>query len=99
MAYLIQNPRPTLVQQHEVGTYNSGVWCSLPGYTNRAGYSVQFCPTLLQQQYQAESVSTATAGSSSTYKTCTKALSALHRAIQARPIALAALRPLSHVWQ
>jgi hypothetical protein len=53
MAHLIQNPRPAPVQQHEFGAYNSGVWCSLPGCTDRAGHLAQFCPTLLQQQYQA----------------------------------------------
>ena len=53
MAHLIQNPRPTPVQQHESGTYHSGVWYSLPGYTNRAGHPAQFCPTLLPRQYQA----------------------------------------------
>jgi hypothetical protein len=53
MAHLIQNPRPAPVQQHESGAYNSGVWCSLPGCTDRAGHPAQFCPTLLQQQYQA----------------------------------------------
>jgi hypothetical protein len=78
MAHLIQNPRPTLVQQHESGAYNSGVWCSLLGCTDRARHLAQFCPTFITTTISgaAESISIAAASSSSTCKICTKALSA-----------------------
>jgi hypothetical protein len=92
MAHLIQNPRPAPVQQHESGTYNSGVWCSLPGCTNRAGHPTQFCPTLLQQQYQAprNQYQQQQQAPAQLAKPVPKPYQPPHRAHQARPTAPAA---------
>jgi hypothetical protein len=95
MAHLIQNPRPAPVQQHESGAYNSGVWCSLPGCTDRAGHPAQFCPTLLQQQYQAprNQYQQQQQAPAHLTKPAPKPYQPPHRANQARPTAPAAPRP------
>jgi hypothetical protein len=95
MAHLIQNPRPTPVQQHESRAYNLGVWYSLPGCTNRAGHPAQLCPTLLQQQYQASrnQYQQQQQAPAQPAKPTPKPYQPPHCANQARPMAPTAPRP------